>query len=367
MPGRRSPLHSWHEKHGAKFSDEHGWEVPIQFQGIQQEYAALRNGCAMIDLCHLSRIRLNGDDRVKVADELLTIDVAGMAPRTTRFGFVCNDRGGVIDGVLVYKDDKYILLTGHPKNKTRLLTWLRERAGALAAEHNLSIEIDDVGTAQGQMELRGPSSKAVLEAATAQPFLIENNEAQIVTIGNARCLVTRRQFAGVDGFIIVAGAVYIQAIWDHLALSGRALNVRPVGEAALEVLRIEAAFPSSTRELDEDVTPIEASSQNFVDLRKLSYTGRRAILHGTAAEFARRLVLLRTGSDKTPEPGSEICFDALPIGHVTSSTLSFAMRSGIALGYVDAIKAAPGTRLTCRNGAETLGVEVIQSTTPTVT
>ncbi len=151
MPGRRSPLHGWHEKHGAKFIDEFGWEVPSHFAGIQQEYASLRNGCAMIDLCHLSRLRLNGEDRVTVADELLTIDVAGMAPRTTRFAFVCNDRGGVIDGVLVYKDDKYILLTGHPRNKARLLTWLREKAAALQAQRNLQFEIDDVGTAQGQI------------------------------------------------------------------------------------------------------------------------------------------------------------------------------------------------------------------------
>lgn len=358
MAPKRSPLHGTHERNRATFMEEGGWEVPANYGSIQSEYATLRNHCGLIDLCHLARYRINGPDREFFVQHLTTIGMEGMEPRTSHTAFMLNESGGIIDAIIIYKDEQYILLNGHADNRSRVLDWIR----AQSAEHpEFDVEIVDVGTAQGQIELRGPSSRAIMEASLIGTLDLGDSQSSLVTIGNARCLLNRRRFCGTDGYMIIAGSVYIQNIYDHIMSVGRQMNLRPAGEEALDIFRIEAGLAGVGRELDEDVTPIEIGGMEQVQMNKGHFVGKRALLHHSAAEFQRRMVLVKasTGPPRAI-PKGEICFDTMSIGYVTSSVLSPAAGAGIALGFVDAIMAQPGTRLFVRSGQEAAEVEVIR-------
>lgn len=362
MAGKRSPLHAIHEKNNAKFVDQSGWEVPGAYTSPESEYSALRNQCGLIDLCHLSRYRINGAHRIEFLDSLVTTDLEKMPVRTCGFTFMCNEKGGIIDGLLVYKEEQYLLFNGHGANRQRVLDWLR----AQAEEHpEWEVEIVDVGAAQGQIELRGPTAQAVLEAAALVPVAIQPNESTMLSIGQARCLVNRRTFAGTNGYMLVAGAVYLQAIWEQLVAAGRAVGLRPVGEKALEMLRVEAAHPGVGSEIDADTTPLDAGMGHLVDFSKEQFIGRHALIHQTIAEFRRRLVLLRNFTKALPPDRADVFFETVPVGTVSSVSISPQMGCGVALAYVDAIKAAAGTRLKLRTDRDVMDVEVVVPANPT--
>jgi len=359
MPGKRSPLFQWHETNRAQFIELGGWDVPDTYTAsIENEYMPLRNSCAITDLCHLARYRINGAGRAGFLDTVLTSAYENIPLRTIRNTFMCNDRAGIIDHLQVYKDEQYVLLTGHPSNRTRVLEWLRQQA----EEHpEFEVEIVDIGTSQGQFEVRGPSARVTLEAAFAQAIHINEDESTIIQISNARSLITRRKFCGTDGYLVTAGSVYVAGIWDSLIMAGRSTGMKPIGERALDILRIEAGLAGVGTEVTEDVTPIEIGCITSINFKKHFFNGRRALLHSTAAEFERRMVLMKTFSTQVPPVKGSICCAGLPIGSVSSSAFSPAMRCGVGLGFIDAIKSKPGTRLQVRTEKESMEVEVITS------
>lgn len=358
MPGKRSPLYQWHEANKAHFKDVGGWDVPDVFSGVENEYIALRQNCAISDLCHLARYRINGAGRMGFLDTILTSTMDSMPLRSIRTTFMCNDRAGIIDHVQVYRDEQYVLLTGHPAHRTRVLEWMRKQS----EEHpEFDVEIVDIGTSQGQFDVRGPNARVTLEAAVAQPLNLAEEESTIIQVSNARCLITRRKFCGLDGYLVTAGSVYMTGIWESVVAAGRSTGLRPAGEQALDIIRIEAGLPGVGAELSEDVTPIEVGCITSVDFKKLYFNGRRALLHSTAAEFERRMVMFKTFSQQVPPSKGSICAAGLPIGSVTSSAQSPTMRCGLGIGFVDAIKSKIGTRLQVRTEKESMEVEVIVS------
>jgi len=358
MPGKRSPIYQWHEANRAQFRDLGGWDVPDTFSGVESEYSAIRQSCGISDLCHLARYRINGAGRIGFLDMMLTSTMDAMPLRSIRTTFMCNDRAGIIDHLQVYRDESYVLLTGSPVNRTRVLEWLRQQAG----EHpEFDVEIVDIGSSQGQFDVRGPNSRVTLEAAFAQAINLGEEESTIISVSNARCLITRRKYSGLDGYLVTAGSVYMANIWESVAGAGRSTSLKPVGEQALDIIRIEAGLPGIGKEISEDVTPIEVGCITSVDFKKLFFNGRRALLHSTAAEFERRMVLLKTFSSQVPPLGGSICSSGLPIGTITSSAVSGAMRCGIGIGFIDAIRSKLGTRLQVRTEKESMEVEVIVS------
>ena len=347
MSERQSPLFDWHTANGAQFVELSGWQVPNFYSKPDIEYAALRNGAGFTDLWHHSRYRIEGDDTLGFLNELLTINVSSIAPETCGFGYMCNDRGGIIDSFMIYRDPNYCLLLGTPAGRGAAFNWLQAQAQRLPKYH---VRVADVSSAQGQISVRGPGSAVLIERLCfGQKVNKERGEVTLATIGTARCLVIATTFGPVKGFDVITGSLYVTAIWEKLQEAARATGARHIGHAAHDILRIESGIPAVGFDVDEDTTPIEINQITQVDFTKRVFIGRRALMHSTAGETSRSLVSLKFDGMARIQAGAEILFETIPVGRITSAAQSPFYRSAIALGYINSYKAVTGTRLSVRS------------------
>ncbi|MCC5877509.1 MAG: aminomethyltransferase family protein [Candidatus Sumerlaeia bacterium] len=337
------PLHDWHASNRAKFTDVAGFAVPSAYNTLENEYGVLRNGVGVTDMCHHARIRVEGKGAEKFLEDLVTISVEGMLPNRARYTYFCNNRGGIIDGVLLYKDENFFLIFSNGDCRQRLLDWMAEQQDRLG--HN-DVQVIDASNTQRQVAILGPQSQGLYERlfSSSAPKL-EAGEGHGLSIGSARVLVIRRTNRGINGYDLVTGNVFLGDVWERIQESARTVGARPVGTNSLEVLRVERGVPAMGYEMDEDTTPLEADQASFVDFHKKRFCGRRAMMHSTTSEFSRTLCALRIDADQPPRPGSPILFDGMNIGRLTTAVPSPIHRSIIGLGFVNAVKASPGTHL----------------------
>lgn len=358
MAGQRTPLHSWHAAHGARFIDYFGWDVAESYGNPEAEYSSLRNAAGFIDVCHTSRLRIEAADAVGFLNDLLTVSVGAIPLEMNGFGFMCNDRGGIIDAFTIYRDEKYSLLLGATAARQESLDWIR---GHAARHAKFGATVADVSLAQGQISVRGPSASQLIERLSyGQRLRLEPGMGAIATIGTARCLVLNHCRGPLPRYEIIAGSMYIPSLWEKIAEMAEGFAARPVGMVARDMLRIETGVASIGTDIDSDTTPLELNQAESVDFTKRHFIGRRALMHSTVSEFSRTLVTIRIDNKSAIDPGSEILFDDTPVGRVTSVTISPTQRCRVALGFINTMKAVAGVRVALRGSDGQLHVGEIQ-------
>ena len=343
-----SPLHNWHQDHGAEFVDWGECSVPQSYGRVDLEYAALKEGCGAVDQCHQARIRIEANDLIGFLNAVLTADVGELKPGTCTYAFLCNDRGGIVDSYLVYLDKAFALLLGSSAGRLSGVESLRAQADKLPA---MGAKIIDVTDAQGLVSLRGPLSlQAIRTIAFDQDVSMEPGEGRLVTVGSAKALIIRPEGDLIEGFDIVSGSLSMFSLWEKIIDAGRVIPVTPVGQKAYECLRIRAGVPRVGVDCGPDTTPLEINQSPRVDFQKSQFPGRRAMMHSTSSEFSRVLVSLRMDGPGETSEGGEILADQMPVGRLTSSAL-VPGEGHMGLGYVNSLKSSIGTRLTIRTKA----------------
>jgi aminomethyltransferase len=358
MVGKKLPLNDWHVANGARMIDEGGWQIPESYGKVELEYAALRNGCGFADLTHEARYRVEGQDSAAFLQKVSTTNIERLSVRHGVLAYLCNDKGTALDLLMIYRDENYFLLIGSGQSRLAVIDWLQ----AQRAEFEGQVTVDDISSAQGHIGLRGPGAATMLErVAFGQRLVLDPGTAMVLTIGSARTLVIRRPQGMAEGYDIVTGAIYLQPLWDKFAEAARATGARPIGLAAREIYRVESGIPRNGLEMGTSTTPIELNQPTGVDFAKGYFVGRRAMLHASASETTKLLVGLRLDMNAAIEPGAELLYDTLPIGVVTSTVVSPALRCRLALGFVNSVKSAPGTTIKVRSrGDNVIPCEVVK-------
>ena len=312
-----------------------GWEMPLQYSGIRAEHAAVRGAAGLFDIGHMGQIRLEGDGATTLLDRLLTCACATLAVGRSAYGFLCNEEGGVIDDVIVYRlgEDRWFMVV-NATNRERDLAWIAAHRHSDEPEPH-----DDTAEAFG-LALQGPESPRILDrivdsAADLRPRRVMDASPLVVA---------RTGYTGEDGFEIFGPAERAVSFWTR-CLEGAV----PCGLGARDTLRLEMGYPLHGHEISETITPIEAGLERFVAMTKGSFIGREALTAGADRYPPRRLAAFRmAGPGPIPRAGCEVRAGGRAIGRLTSGTFSPSLAIGIGMGYVEAGSAAPG-----------VGVEVI--------
>ncbi len=345
MDKQKTHLHSRHEALGAHFTTVGDWTVPDFYESVDTEYEAMHNTAALLDCCHDGRIRITGRDTTAFLNAVTTTEVETIGLNMLRDTLVLNERGGIIDNVILFHAEKFSTVHCSGLMRTRLLKWFEEKVADFEG-----VEVADNTTAQGCVELRGPMSRSILESAILDGKIPQDiNSSVIIQIGQARCLVTFRRTMGIDVFRIETGGLYVEQVWDRLMTVGEPRGMTPVGWRAQEIVRVEGGVSGVGAEIDEETTPFEVGATMQVSFQKEHFIGKRAVLHSTIREFARKMVSLRFQEGQPPEPGDSIEIDEVPIGFVTSAVFSPKLQAARALGFVDAIKSSRGTQVQVRS------------------
>lgn len=332
---RRTPLHARHVALGARMVEFAGWEMPVQYQGIQAEHAAVRSRAGLFDVSHMGEIEVAGPGASRFCQHVTTNDVRRLSPSQAQYTLLLNDRAGVIDDLLIFRleAERYLLCVNASRREVDY-NWLADHAGD-------DVTVRDVSDSYGLLALQGPAAEGILQPLTgADLSSLQVFNFVTAEVSGVRCLVSRTGYTGEDGFELYCPAEDGVRLWDALTDAG---EVEPAGLGARDTLRLEKGFSLYGHELDESTTPPEARLGWVTKLDKGPFIGADVL--SRKEPLQRRLAGLEMTEAGIARQGYPIFQEDREVGRVTSGTLSPTLGKAIALGYVPAGAAAVGTEV----------------------
>jgi aminomethyltransferase len=336
---QRTPLIEHHRKLGGKLVDFAGWEMPIQYGGVIEEYQAVRTAAGLFDVSHMGRVTAEGRDAEAFLQHVTTNNVAKLAVGDAQYSMVCNPAGGIKDDIFVYRlGTTRFLLCVNASNREKIVSWLFQKAPQ--GDVRLSDESSDLA----QIALQGPQSQAILKsvcpraAETLKPR--QCLEAQLLEVPG---VVSRTGYTGEIGFELYVQSTYAGVVWARLMEAGAKAGIKACGLGSRDLLRLEVGYLLYGNDIDEQSTPLEAEAAFTVDFTKGEFIGRTALLEQKQNGLTRQLVAFELLQKGVPRHGMKILADKREIGLVTSGNLSPCLQKGIGLGYVPPQFSAVGT------------------------
>ncbi len=313
----RTPLFPIHKKLGAKFTDFHGWQMPLEFAGAISEVKAVRGSAGVFDISHMGRIYVSGKDAFGVLQGLTTNNLNKLFPGRLQYNLLTNERGGVVDDITVYMiSEEEFFLCVNAVNRDKVLNHIYRRSEG-------DVHIKDVSPNTVQIALQGPESPDVMER------FFEVRDLKFFgfkIIGEL--IISRSGYTGEDGFEIYAPVREGLGLYEDLVR-----EVKPCGLSARDILRIEAGLPLYGNELSEEISPLEAGLDRFVDFSK-DFLGRTAL---KSRRLSRRLTGIEMVDRGIPRRGYKILNKRKELlGEVSSGTYSPILGKGIAMAFLKA-------------------------------
>lgn len=338
--GRRSPLGDRHEERGARVTEFGGWTMPVRFDSIRAEHAAVREAAGKFDVSHMGELVVRGPDAAALTERLVSCAVGPLAPGEAAYGAVTDDRGVMLDDTVVYRRQNadghpdYLLIpnAGHDAEAT-------DRAERVRATHGLDATVENATERFGMVAVQGPEAPGLVANAVTDGTDLDalgGFEATTATVAGVNCWVATTGYTGEAGVEIVCPWAETAAVWD-------AFDCPPCGLGGRDTLRLEMGYLLSGEEFDPETeprTPFEAGIDFAVDL-ETPFVGRDALVDATDPE--ERLVGLRLRDRGVPRHGYPVLVGGDEVGHVTSGTMSPTLGEPIALAYLSRPHRDPGT------------------------
>jgi aminomethyltransferase len=357
---QQTPLIHQHRAAGAKLVDFAGWEMPIQYSGVLDEYHAVRSKAGLFDVSHMGRLMATGPAAAAFLQRTTTNDIGKLAVGQAHYSMVCNEQGGIKDDIFVYrlKTEEYLLCV-NASNREKISHWLRDQ------QHDKSVTLDDYSAKLGQIAIQGPLSRDILVALGGDTVTsLKLHHTCEATLGSIHALIARTGYTGELGFELYVASDRIGALWERLMEQGRAFGLKPAGLGARDLLRLEMGYLLYGNDISEDTTPLEAGVDWTVSFQKGEFVGRPHLQAQKDGQLTRRFVGFELLEKAVPRHGFKIHSSqasSAPIGEITSGNLSPLLQKGIGLGYVPLRYAEPGTPITIDIRGKAVPAQIVKT------
>lgn len=352
---KKTPLYEKHLEAKGKIVPFGGYLLPVQYPtGVIAEHMAVRKGCGMFDVSHMGEILLKGPGSTAFLNHLLTNDYTKMEDGQARYSPMCNESGGVVDDLIVYrvKENSYFIVV-NAANKEKDFAWMKAHACG-------DITLEDVSESIVQIALQGPLAGQLLDRLTDQAYIPVKYYTAVfeAKIADIPCVISRTGYTGEDGFEFYCSAQDGPKLWNLLLENGKEEGLIPCGLGARDTLRLEAAMPLYGHEMNDEISPKEASLGIFVKMEKPDFIGKAALEKKGVPE-KKRVGLKVTGRGIIRE--QETLFDGeQKVGVTTSGTHAPYLGYPIAMALVECEYAKPGTRLEADVRGRRVEAEVVK-------
>lgn len=343
-PLRRTPLYESHRALGARLVEYAGWEMPVQYSGVTAEHHATRNAIGLFDVSHMGELFVEGPGAAACLNELITNDLGKLAPGRALYTVACNEAGGILDDLIVYRvEPEQFLVVCNAANVEKIHAHFGEHTRGKAAYENRS-------DSTALLALQGPRAAELVEQLGAMSLgALPRFGVARDTLAGVDVLAARTGYTGEDGYELFCGSAQVVGLWQTLLDAGQKLGIKPVGLAARDTLRLEARLALYGNEIDETTTPLEAGLGWVVKLDKPSFVGREALRQQRERGLTRKLVGFEMVGRGIARHGHAIASahagQLVPVGEVTSGAPGLTVGKNIGLGYVPVELAELGTRL----------------------
>ena len=306
-----------------------GWEMPVQYRGVIEEHRAVRGRAGLFDVSHMGEIEVRGEGAAEFCQRMTANDVSRMKLFQAQYNLLLNERGGVVDDVIVYRlQENIFFICVNASNTEKDFTWLSEHA-------RNTVDVENVSARYAQLALQGPRAEKILQPLSTMSLAeLKNFYFAFADVASIRCLVARTGYTGEDGFELYCNSEGAAKLWTALLEAGAPEGLVPAGLGARDTLRLEKAYPLYGHELDDATTPLEAGLEWVTKFSKPDFIGRENLLKQKERGVGRKLVGLEMLEPGIARGGYRLFKSDSQVGHVTSGTKSPSLGKSIALGYV---------------------------------
>jgi glycine cleavage system T protein (aminomethyltransferase) len=330
----KTPLYEQHIAAGAKLVDFAGWEMPVSYEGVREEHAAVRTHAGVFDVSHMGEVEVEGPGALAFLQRTLSNDVAAIAVGGAQYSCLCAEDGGVLDDLFAYRlgGDRYLLVT-NSANQEGDLAWLGRWS------RGFDVAVRDVAERYAMLAVQGPHARAIA-GRTLEIELPPRMRVAAVRIGGRPALACGTGYTGEDGVELLLDPEVAPPVWAELLDAG----VVPCGLGARDTLRLEACFHLHGNDMGPDRNPIEAGL-GWCCEEATGFVGSEAVARARAEGTAERLVPFKLEGRGIPRAGLRVLSDGEAVGEVTSGTFSPSLEIGIGMAYVRADLAEPGVEI----------------------
>ncbi len=331
---KTTPFTDTHIALGAKMHEFAGYNMPIEYSGINDEHLTVRNAAGVFDVSHMGEIWVKGPKALDLLQKVCSNDASKLTLGQAQYSCFPNGKGGIVDDIIVYyfEPEKYMLVV-NASNVEKDWNWLNEN-------NSFGAELENASDHTAQLAVQGPKATELLQKLTS----VNLSEVPYYhfTVGDfagvKNVILSNTGYTGAGGFELYFYPEYGKQIWDALFEAGKEYGLKPIGLGARDTLRLEKGFCLYGNDIDDTTSPLEAGlgwitkfadGKNFIDRERLEIQ--------KAEGLTRKLIRFELTERGIPRHGYEIVnANDEVIGHVTSGTMLPVSKTGIGMGYVNA-------------------------------
>lgn len=346
---KTTPFTKYHIENGARMAEFAGFNMPIEFSGINDEHHTVREKAGVFDVSHMGEIWVKGPRALDLLQRITTNDVSKLFDGKVQYTCMPNGRGGIVDDILVYRvDAETYMLCVNAANIDKDWKHICAEGKAFGMEAGHGRELYNASDEICQLAVQGPLAMKIVQKMCAEPVEgMEYYTFKKMPVAGCDAILSITGYTGSGGCEIYVANEDGDKLWKALWEAGAEFGLKNIGLGARDTLRLEKGFCLYGNDIDDTTSPLEAGlgwitkfaeGKDFID---------RAAMERLKAEgVGRKLVGLKMVERGIPRHGYAIAApDGTEIGHVTSGTMSPCLKVGVALGYVEAAYAKPGTEI----------------------
>ena len=331
---KSTPFTDIHIALGAKMHEFAGYNMPIEYSGINDEHLTVRTGVGVFDVSHMGEIWVKGPKALDLIQKLCSNDASKLNVGLAQYSCFPNGKGGIVDDILVYyfEPEKYMLVV-NASNVEKDWNWLNDN-------NTVGAVLENASDHTAQLAVQGPKAAELLQKLT--PVNLSEVPYYHFTVGEfagvANVILSNTGYTGAGGFELYFYPEHGVQIWNALFEAGKEYDIKPIGLGARDTLRLEKGFCMYGNDIDDTTSPIEAGLGWITKFAEGKDFTDRALLEKQKAEgTARKLVRFELTERGIPRHGYDIVNgEGAIIGHVTSGTMLPDSKKGIGMGYVNA-------------------------------
>jgi aminomethyltransferase len=334
-------LQSTHEALGAKMVPFAGYNMPVQYEGVNSEHQTVRNNVGVFDVSHMGEFLIEGPNALDLIQTVSSNDASKLTVGKAQYSCLPNEEGGIVDDLIIYKvkEETYLLVV-NASNIEKDWDWI-------VSKNTMGAEMKNISDAYSLLAIQGPKAVEAMQTLTSVDLSSIAFYNFVVTdfAGIEHVIISATGYTGSGGFEIYCKNSEVKQVWDKVLEAGTSYGIKPIGLAARDTLRLEMGYCLYGNDIDDQSSPIEAGLGWITKFTK-PFTNSEALKTEKEEGPKRRLVgfeLLERGiprKDYTVEDAS-----GNVIGTVTSGTMAPSLGKGIGMGYVLSDRAAVGTEI----------------------
>ena len=315
---------------GAKMVPFAGFNMPVQYEGVNIEHETVRKAVGVFDVSHMGEFLVTGPNALELIQKVTSNDASKLTVGKAQYSCIPNDTGGIVDDLIVYrvKEDTYLLVV-NASNIEKDWNWI-------SSKNDVGAELRDLSDDYSLLAIQGPKAVEAMQSLSSHDLseIAFYNFIVGDFAGIENVIISATGYTGSGGFEIYCKNSEVKQIWDKVFEAGEKYGIKPIGLAARDTLRLEMGYSLYGNDIDDTTSPFEAGLGWIVKFTK-HFTNSDKLSEQKAKVLKRKLVAFELDEKGIPRRGYDIVdSNGNLIGKVTSGTMSPSLKKGIGLGYV---------------------------------